>query len=66
MHIRTGGLASVYAYRSYKDPDFLQIAQNVWNDAHEWEITSEDVSDWSSTGSFQSNCNGCKYPALGK
>ena len=63
MHIRTWGLASIYAHRSYNDTDFLQVAQNVWNHIHKWEITPEDVMKW---GQNDSMCSGCEYPALGR
>ena len=66
MHIRTWGLASVYAYRSYNDAVFFQIAHDVWNDAHVSEITTENVDYLQEKVSLRPTCSGCKYPALGK
>ena len=58
---RMWGLSAIYAYRSYKDERFLNIAINVWEDVGVYMITPQEAGSGShpkKSGSFLGFCSG--------
>lgn len=58
---RMWGLSAIYAYRSYKDEQFLNIAINVWEDVGVYMITPQEAGSGShpkKSGSFLGFCSG--------
>ena len=58
------GLASIYSYRAYGDPNFMEIATTVWTQYASLVISSKDADAGthpSKNITFPSQCNGGEF-----
>ena len=59
------GLASIYAYDTYNESEFLHVAQDVWQNVSAWKVTREEATKGKHDGKdseISSTCNNSTYP----